>query len=119
VLKNLFIATFLFLSGCIVVVDDGSHDHHYEGSPVEGFEAWCYYDYNDQYDWYFELWGAPDLAYVDVYINSWKWVPMERDTYGYWSGRLLNTYFYCDSNYDFEVIAEDYYGNVTYRMFYW
>lgn len=117
--RNLFLATLLFLSSCILVVDDRDSHYSYDSNAVEGFDAVCYRDYGDVYDWYFELWGSPDLAFVDVYINYWKWVPLEPDLYGYWSGRLLNTYFYCDRDYDFEVVAEDYYGNVTYHVFYW
>jgi len=118
-IKNIIILLVVCLSGCIVWYDDREYDYHYDSSAIEGFEAVCYKDYGDVYDWYFDAWGAPDLQFVDVYINSWKWVALERDIYGGWYGSLLNTYFYCDNTYDFEVIAEDYYGNVTYRMFYW
>jgi hypothetical protein len=117
--KYLSLLVVLCLSGCVLIYDDRDYDYYYEASTVEGLDASCYYNYNDQHDWYFETWGSPDLAYVDVYINSWKWVPLAKDGQNYWSGALMNTYFYCDNTYDFEVVAEDYSGNVTYRMFYW
>tara|TARA_R100000664_G_scaffold31060_1_gene44251 strand:+ start:326 stop:685 length:360 start_codon:yes stop_codon:yes gene_type:complete len=117
--RGLLVWVALCLSSCILVYDDRDYDYHHEASTVEGFEAFCYRYYNDEYDWYFETWGSPDLVSIDVYINSWKWIPLYRHGYDYWTGALHNTYFYCENSYEFEVVAEDYSGNLTYRVFSW
>jgi hypothetical protein len=130
--RNLFVFCFLLLSGCIVVYSDdpseGPHHYYdeivYESVWVEDLYTNCHEEYWDTYDWYFEIYadsyyGPADVEYVDVYINSWKWVPLDRTAHGYWDGGLNHTYFDCESAYDLEVVATDYYGNTSYRMFYW
>jgi len=132
--RNLCPILCLCLSACIVYVESppSSPSHHYSDDPptvavprTGDLHSACYEDYGDVYDWHFEMWSNHHVEWIDLYINSWKWVPMERvgATYGeqgyYWEGTLLNTYFYCDNSYEFEVVVEDYAGNVTYHMFYW
>lgn len=136
--RNFLILTILLLFGCVVVYEDGSvvvyddasSSHHDEDGQayasvwVGDLHVDCYENYGDSYDWYFEIYadsyyGPSDVEFVDIYINSWKWIPLERSVHGYWTGGLRNTHFYCDNTYDFEVVAADYYGNTSYRMFYW
>jgi len=136
--RNFLALTILLLFGCIVVYEDGSivvyddvgssHHHEDEGTYasvwVGDLHADCYEDYGDSYDWRFEVYadsyyGPSDVENVEIYINLWKWVGMEPAEHGWWSGGLNNTYFYCDNTYDIEVVATDYHGNVSYRMFYW
>tara|TARA_R100000963_G_C4619865_1_gene87694 strand:- start:392 stop:775 length:384 start_codon:yes stop_codon:yes gene_type:complete len=126
-IKYLSVVTVALLAGCIVYVEPGeeSHYHHHEGSPspilttVTGdLHAECYEDYHDSYDWYFEMYYPADVETIELYINYWKWVPFERVS-GYWAGELNNTYFYCDNEYEFEVVVTDYYGNIAYQVFYW
>ena len=92
-IKNVFVFSLLFLTGCIVYLDDTSS----RSSSSSGYgNVWLESPYiSCSYDAY---WDNYDYQYMDYVGNGW------------WYRNIVSTYYDCDRYYHFDFVAADYDG---------
>lgn len=128
-IKNVFVFSLLFLSGCVVYLDDtpsrSSSSSGYGNVWLESPYISCSYDaYWDISDWTFEVYadsyyGAYEVMEVGFYINNYDYQYMDYVGNGWWYRNIVSTYYDCDRYYHFDFVAADYDGFEGYYVYEW
>ena len=130
-MKSLLLTMAFCLSGCILYLEEPSHNDSRDYSTTE--DLWIYNAYMDcRYDYYYgeSVWDFAievgssysyrmDEITVGVYLDGWDYYDFYHDGYEWWSLSIATYYTDCNDVYYADFVVSDVYGNYDEVTMWW